>query len=300
MTPSTVAVVTGASRGLGLALVEGLCRQLSSSSTVYLTARNRERGEHAVAGLVAKGLSPSFEVLDVADEGNVADLAHELRDRHGGVDIVIANHTARMRPGHQRDDVATFIDTNNHGNYRLKRYLAPLLRDGARYVEVASSHGTLNGHIDSSHPRWSHLRNLFGANLNLDPRHYSKFDPEQVTLEAIEATLDEYAQLVQKGKASASGWPDWINIPSKIGQVAAIKVFARDMESEARRRDILINAVDPGFMATEATQAVGLDISSAQSPEEAAVDVLWLATLPRQCREPYGELVARRNVVPFR
>jgi NAD(P)-dependent dehydrogenase (short-subunit alcohol dehydrogenase family) len=295
-----VAVVTGANQGLGLALVEVLSRQLGSEATVYLTARNRERGEAATASLVALGLNPQFHVLDVTEEKSVINLAEHLRTRHGGVDIVIANHTALMRPGHQQEDVATFIDTNNHGNYRLKRYLGPLLRDGSRYIEVASSHGVLTGHIDSGHSRWNRIKDLFGANLALDPRHYPKFDPDSATLESIEAVLDDYVQLTQRGEAAAQGWPDWINIPSKIGQVAAIKVFARLMESEARRRDILINAVDPGFMDTEAARRVGLDTSVAQSAGQAAVDIVWLATLPRGCREPYGELVAHRKIVPFR
>jgi carbonyl reductase 1 len=295
-----VFVVTGANQGLGLALVDALCRKCGSYATVYLTARNVERGKAAVARLAALGLDPQFYRLDVTIEDNVQDLAEMLRSRHGGVDLVIANHTARMRPGRQREDVAAFIDTNNHGNYRLKRYLGALLRDGARYIEIASSHGVLTGHIDSRHPRWDHIKKLFGTNLCLDPRHYPKFDPDVVTLEAIEAALDAYVELVENGQAAAQGWPDWINIPSKIGQVSAIKVFAREMETEARQRGILINAVDPGFMATEAATAVGLDTSGAQTPAQAAVDILWLATLPPGCKEPYGELVARRKIVPFR
>jgi NAD(P)-dependent dehydrogenase (short-subunit alcohol dehydrogenase family) len=295
-----VAVVTGANQGLGLALVEALCRTCGPNAAVYLTARNRERGEAAVAHIRELGLNPVFYRVDVTDESTIHDFADMLRTRHGGVDIVIANHTARMRPGRQKEDVRAFIDTNNHGNFRLKRHLGPLLRDGARYIEIASSHGVLTGHADKEHPRMDHIKKLFGSNLCLDPRHYPKFDPDIVTLEAIEAELDTYVKLVESGEAAVQGWPDWINIPSKIGQVAAIKVFARDMEAVARDRKILINAVDPGFMATEAATAVGLDISTAQSAAQAAVDILWLATLPPACNEPYGELIAHRNIVPFR
>jgi hypothetical protein len=32
-------------------------------------------------------------------------------------------------------------------------------------------------------------------------------------------------------------------------------------------------------------------MSSAQSPEHASVDVIWLATLPATSRQPYGELI---------
>jgi carbonyl reductase 1 len=48
---SKVAIVTGADQGLGLALVRGLCCTLGTGGVVYLTARDRKRGEQAVADL---------------------------------------------------------------------------------------------------------------------------------------------------------------------------------------------------------------------------------------------------------
>jgi len=95
--------------------------------------------------------------------------------------------------------------------------------------------------------------------------------------------------------ASAEGWPDWINPASKVGQVAAVKVLA----GEAARRDILVNAACPGLVDTDASRPWFDDMSGALSPDEAAADVLWLATLRIGVREPYGELVQHRNVLPF-
>ena len=48
-----VAVVTGANQGSGLALVRGLCRRLGADGVVYLTARDRGRGERAAAFMTA-------------------------------------------------------------------------------------------------------------------------------------------------------------------------------------------------------------------------------------------------------
>src|SRR5215213_9246023 len=216
---SKVAIVSGANQGLGLALVRGLCRQLGDQAIAYLTARDRQRGEAAVQQLQAEGLSPQFELLDVTSGESVLALALALQERHGGVDIVISNAAARittdLAPAQQ---VAQFVDTNNHGTYRMLSAFVPLLNDGARFVVVASSFGSLR-HLPS------HLHHLF--------------DGEQLTLEEIEETMDTYARLVEAGQAQAAGWPEWINIPSKVGQVAAMRVMARQMREEATRRDIV-------------------------------------------------------------
>jgi len=41
-------------------------------------------------------------------------------------------------------------------------------------------------------------------------------------------------------------------------------------------------------------------MAEAQSPDEAAEDVIWLATLPKGTPAPYGELVQHKQVLPFR
>ena len=70
-----------------------------------------------------------------------------------------------------------------------------------------------------------------------------------------------------------------------------MKVLACELAGEAARRDILVD--------TGASRPWFDDISTALSPDEAAADVLWLATLPAGTREPYGELVQHRKVLPF-
>ena len=81
---SKVAIVTGANQGLGLALVRGLCRALGADGIVYLTARDRGRGEQAVGDLQAEGLSPRLELLDVRAGASVQALAHTIAARAVG------------------------------------------------------------------------------------------------------------------------------------------------------------------------------------------------------------------------
>lgn len=274
-----VALVTGANQGLGLALVRGLCRRFGGEGAVYLAARNEERGGRSVSELRQQGLRADLLVLDVRDAGQVAAGVDLLRGRHGGVDVVISNAAARRTP--DRTDAQTvreFIDTNNHGTYRMLTAFWPLLRDNGRLVVVASSFGSLRylpGHL------------------------HARFDTETESLEDNESVMDDYAALVESGKAAEESWPSSINIASKIGQVAAVRIAARLHREEARSRGILINAACPGLIDTEASRPWFQDMSQAQSPDEAAADVLWLATLPAGATEPYGELVQHRAILPF-
>ncbi|MEV7028169.1 SDR family NAD(P)-dependent oxidoreductase [Kitasatospora sp. NPDC093558] len=277
---TSVAVVTGANQGLGLALVRGLARRLGEEGVVYLTARDRGRGEAAVRLLEGEGLRVRLHLLDVRDEASVEALAETVRTEHGGVDVLISNAAARITPDRpQSEQVREFVDTNNHGTYRMIRAFTPLLNDGARFVVVASSFGSLTNLPTGLHPR---------------------FDERSVSPEEIEAAMDEYAALVEAGQAKIKGWPDWINIPSKVAQVAAVRVLARQLGEEAGKRDVLVAAACPGLVDTEASRPWFASMAGALSPDEAAVDVLWLACAPAGSREGHGELVQHRRVLPYR
>jgi len=275
-----VALVTGGNQGLGLSLVRGLCRKLGEGGAVYLAARDPGRGQRAIDQLSAEGLHPVLQRLDVRDDSQVQSAAETIGERHGGVDIVISNAAARRDPERsEAQDVRAFIDTNNHGAHRMIRTFGPLLRDGGRFVVVASSFGSLR---------------------YLNEQLHDRFDTDRMSLADLEAVMDDYASLVEAGAAAKAGWPSSINIASKVGQVAAVRIMARTYREQAVRRGLLINAACPGLIDTDASRPWFADMSQAQSPDEAAGDVLWLATLPRGTTEPYGELVQHRVVLPFR
>lgn len=274
-----VALVTGANQGLGLALVRRLCRALGEGSAVYLASRDTARGEAACAMLQGEGLRPELLRLDVTDDASVSAAAAAVRARHGGIDIVIQNAAARItKDTPQSEQVVQFIETNNHGTLRIVEAFVPLLRDNARFIVVASSFGTLR---------------------NLDPRFHARFDGPGLTLHEIERTMDEFAAAPRAGTTREAGWPDWINIPSKIGQVASVRVLARDKSDEFRRRGILVNAACPGLVDTEASRPWFADMSKAATPDDAAGDLVWLATLPAGTEHPYGALVRHRHPLPW-
>ena len=272
-----VAVVTGANQGLGFALVDGLCRALRPEDAVYLTARNEERGAEAMATLRAQGLTPRFARLDVCEAASVERFAAMVKAEHGGVDLVISNAAHRLvRELPSSEQVRPFVHTNNLATTLLLEQLGPALRDGGRFLIVASALGQLRYLPEPLRARFT----------------------QASSLRAVDEVMLAYVDAVERGVAAAEGWPEWINLASKVGQVATMRVYAQTRREEARLRGLVIDAVCPGLVDTAASRPWFEDMSKAQTPEAAARDVLWLATAPR-AEVPYGELVQHRKTLAW-
>jgi len=119
-----------------------------------------------------------------------------------------------------------------------------------------------------------------------------------MSLDDLDHTMRDYADAVRSGAAAGQGWPEWINIPSKIGQVAAVRIYARDQREQAMRDGQLIVAVCPGLVDTRASRPWFTDMSQAQSPGQAAIDVVKLDIGPIDT-QMYGELVQHGRIIPW-
>jgi len=83
-----VALVTGASRGLGWAMAEALARH---GATVLLNARGRDALATKAAELTGAGLQAAAVPFDVNDGAAVAAAIADIVKRHGRLDILINN-----------------------------------------------------------------------------------------------------------------------------------------------------------------------------------------------------------------
>ena len=274
---SRTALVTGATQGLGLALVAGLAQRMDPDDTVYLTGRDTGRVEHAVASLPTGRASVRGELLDVADPDACETLAARLAERHGAVDVVVGNAVMRVGPDDEaREIVGEYTEVNNFGTTRLLRAFAPRLPDGGRLLVVASSLGTLH---------------------HLAPVLHDRFDGP-ASLDEVDAAVAAWRDAVADGSARAGDWPGFVNIPSKIGQVAAVRALAASRREEDRRRGILLAALCPGMINTP-TSGLWWDVSGAPGRDEAAVALLDLA-LGAVDEAHYGELVRHGRVLPWK
>jgi len=132
-----VAVVTGASRGIGRALAGALAAQ---GATVILGARDAARLNDAVAEIAADGGQASALGLDVASREAVAVAFEKVLADHGRLDLLVNNAgitrdtlLLRMKP-EQWDEV---LSTNLTGTYHCTQAaLKPMLK--ARYGRIVN------------------------------------------------------------------------------------------------------------------------------------------------------------------
>ncbi|MFD5367380.1 SDR family NAD(P)-dependent oxidoreductase [Streptomyces sp. NPDC127103] len=147
MTEQTIALVTGANKGIGFEIAAGLG---SLGWRVGVGARDRQRRDTAVEKLRAAGTDAFGVPLDVADDASVAAAAELIADRAGGLDVLVNNAaiTGAMPQTPSTVDPATVrdvVETNVIGVMRVTNAMLPLLRGSAapRIVNMSSSVGSL-------------------------------------------------------------------------------------------------------------------------------------------------------------
>ncbi len=141
-TTPAVAIVTGATGGLGYETALGLAR---AGARVVLAGRNPKKGDAALARLrrEAGGATASFELLDLASLASVAAFAERMLAAHQGLEILVNNAGVMAPPTRQltADGFELQFGTNFLGHFALTAHLLPaLLRagGGARVVQVSS------------------------------------------------------------------------------------------------------------------------------------------------------------------
>lgn len=290
----TIAVVTGGNRGIGLEVVRQLARH---GLAVVLTSRDQGRGMEACNSLVGEGLqNVVYHELDVESPGSVANFAAWLKQKYGGLDILINNaaflgisvdsnvvETNRIKLDellldasatdlrkkvfiHDYESGRSCIDINYYGVKRTTEALIPLFRPspaGARIINVSSSAGQIK-----------HLPN---ESLRQQLTH-----PETLTEDFIDGMVSKYLEDLKEGNLEGKGWPEGsrsYNV-SKIAMNAYSRILARKLATRPEGEKTYTNLVYPGWVRTEMMYQTGkLSVS------EGAEGVVWVALLPRDAAD---------------
>lgn len=129
------ALVTGASRGIGFAIVQAL---LSEGVTVAFSARGQDGIDAALAALKGKG-EVSGHVVDSADSDAVIAWTQGQADALGGLDIVISNTSAGGGVDMGLDGWKQSVETDILGTAALIETALPHLeRSKGNIVQIAT------------------------------------------------------------------------------------------------------------------------------------------------------------------
>jgi len=153
-----VALVTGASRGIGAATARRLARNCAH---VILAARDPNDVAETVDRLNREGRSASAVQLDVTDDDSVRRAADEVAAAYGHLDVLVNN--AGILPEATRGDAAEAVDlsmfratfaTNVFGAVAVLEAFLPLLRksEAGRVVNITTTMGSLSDQTDPASP----------------------------------------------------------------------------------------------------------------------------------------------------
>lgn len=237
ITDVRVIKVTGANKGIGFAIVKGLCQQFDG--VVYLTARNVDRGLNAVKELEKQGLNPKFHQLDITDEASISAFRDYLKKTHGGIDVLVNNAAIAFKMAATEPFSLQAEETVRVNYFALRKVcsiLYPLLKPHARVVHLSSSAGRLNLIPSES------LR--------------TRFSNPKLKEEELDNIMQEFVEAAKAGSHLEKGWPNSTYVVSKVG-VSALARVHQSMFNDDSREDLVVNAVHPGYVDTDMTSHKG-------------------------------------------
>lgn len=187
----TVAVITGANGGLGLASSKALA---AKGAHIVMAARDQTKAAAAHAEIVAAHPAASLEVveLDLGSLASVATAAETIAAHHDRIDILMCNAGVMALPQGTTDDgFDTQMGINVLGHWALIAQLLPIIvrTPGARIVTLSSTAQHTGRAIDPSDP---HMRDNYDAwrmygNTKLAMRHLAVGLQEQFDRTGIDA-----------------------------------------------------------------------------------------------------------------
>ncbi|MFC1438571.1 SDR family NAD(P)-dependent oxidoreductase [Streptacidiphilus sp. N1-10] len=147
MSERTIALVTGANKGIGYEIAAGLG---ALGWRVGVGARDDRRREAAVEKLRAAGVDAFGVPLDVSDDASATAAARLIEDQAGRLDVLVNNAAITGGMPQQPTQVEpatirTVMETNVIGVIRVTNAMLPLLRRSAspRIVNMSSTVGSL-------------------------------------------------------------------------------------------------------------------------------------------------------------
>jgi NAD(P)-dependent dehydrogenase (short-subunit alcohol dehydrogenase family) len=238
-------VITGAGRGLGLAIAEAAGR---TGAEIVVAERDGRLAESAMASLLDAGLRAHRIDTDVADPASVDALAasvSELGPVHGLVNNAALANGVGGRPFYEIGvaDWDRLMTVNARGPWLVTRALWPVLaKPGARIVNLASD-AALYGS-----PRLAHYITSKGAVMGLTRAMARDAGPHGITVNAVAPglTLGEAAERIPAERHELYRLNRALSRPQEASDLTGAVVFLLSDEASYITGQTLV--VDGGFV----------------------------------------------------
>jgi short-subunit dehydrogenase len=238
-----VVVVTGASAGLGRAIVQAFARE---RARIGLLARNQERLEQAKAEVESLGGEALVIPTDVSDPDRVEEAARAVEERFGPLDVWVNNAMVsvfspvmKMKPEeYRRVTEVTYLGTV-YGTLAALRRMVP--RDRGAIVQVGSALAYRSIPLQSAYCGAKHAIQGFTESLRSELYHSgSKVHVSMVQMPALNTPQFEWVKSRLRGR------------PKPVGRIYQPEVGAKAVLYAAhhRRPEIYV-----GYPAVEAIMA---------------------------------------------
>jgi enoyl-[acyl-carrier protein] reductase III len=217
-----IAVVTGGTRGLGLAIARRLC---ACGCHVYLNYAHSEQAAQQALEQLA-GLKGTARLLreDVSVPGAAARLVEEVSARHGRLDVFVHNAaTCHPMPAVQPHAGAFWDD--------VRLTLNPLLQAGPRLADAMGRHGgtviaVSSGGAGATVPRFVSLGAAKSALESLVRYLAVELAPRGIAVNAVStAKLDKQADRNGSGRVTATvarSSAGRLTVPADVADVVAL------------------------------------------------------------------------------
>ena len=234
-----VVLVTGASSGLGLAAAEGFARL---GATVWLVARNRERGEQARGRIAERCAEAELHVgvCDLSELDSVRRFAERIRDEASRLDVLV-NNAGVMTDTREvsADGIELTFATNVLGPFLLTNLLIPLLKESAPARIINVSSGGMYTQKLGVDDLQSELEEFDG------PKVYARTKRAEVILTELWAE-----QLAGNGVVVHSMHPGWADTPGVRSSLPRFYTLTRPLlRTAAQGADTIVwlgAAAEPG------------------------------------------------------
>jgi NAD(P)-dependent dehydrogenase (short-subunit alcohol dehydrogenase family) len=139
-----IALVTGANKGIGFEIARQLGKE---GNRILIGARDRDRGQTAVANLRSEGFAARYVQIDLTELAAIAGATADIESQEGRLDILINNAgiTSSGDGSPSLEAVRRTFDANFFGTLAVTQAMLPLLKRSAsgRIVNLSSSLGSL-------------------------------------------------------------------------------------------------------------------------------------------------------------